>query len=484
MKKSLFSVSLYREMLRQLRVAGLTMLVVFTVFDVFGLLMDLSWYPYSHYDNLDTGFHPALNIIPYIAPTILTLMAFHFQNSRRAADFYHSLPYTKAGLCLSVVAAVATWCAIITLGSSLITGAVACLNNFGESAYETLSLDRALQDFLLPTVGDIALISLAAFAACLFMTALTFLSTQLSGNTLSSLLTTAILLFAPYMIVMMLTGTLAELLWLIPSEGLDGLESLFLPILLFDLRDAAQVWPWVVTVLATVVLALLGLWCASRRPSETAGKAGTTYAVQVALRTLLGLACCLPAIVIMMVQGYASDDMLDFIGWMPIVFNYLLVAGVYFLFELFTTRKAANLLRAVPWFIGLLVLNVVVIGVMHLCVFTATQYRPDAEDIDSVTVTYYRDSYYYGDNVYPNAVLTDEESRAIIAKATANAAIHAANDEDACTDTGRLYHGRDYATIEVEIHDGIFTRSRHLRISEAEMEILQNAILDAREDTR
>ena len=88
------------------------------------------------YDYLEASFvrysniNPALNyLIPLTSPLFVWVL-FSFLFHRNESDFYHSLPYRRRCLFLSLACAALTWILCITLLSSLIAGVLWIANPY------------------------------------------------------------------------------------------------------------------------------------------------------------------------------------------------------------------------------------------------------------------------------------------------------------------------------------------------------------------
>ncbi len=478
MKTPLFHRAMYRQTLRQFRVVGITMLMLFTVFEEFSLLVSGDWFPINfHYGFVSFhNVHPSLIAIPYVVPFILTLFAFQFQSSRRESDFYHSLPITKKALSFTQITAVVTWSAIVVFGSSLVIGTTAMFCHIGDptsvAADELVGVAAFIASYLLPALGDIALKTLACFAACLFVTMLTFLSAQLSGNTISTALTTAILLAAPHFILFTLTDCYVGNVPILPS---DYRYSASLNLGSYNLLygNSRSIAAWIVTLAMTVVLFLLGMRFASRRASETAGKAGSTNAVQIILRTLLALTCSMPAISTIIDDGF-------FVDFAVVGVIYLGVIAVYFLFELFTTRKPKALIGAAKWLLLVLLLNVMCIVGVNLAIDATYSYQPDPDEIESVSVVHIGELY-KDDEIR----LTDEKTREIVSTALKAAAEHYAAEDYIGYCEGykcsyaihKMYNQYFIAgKVDIIVHSGLFTHHRSIYLDEDDLTHLNTMV--------
>lgn len=509
MKAPVIDRGLLKETMRRLRTPALTMLILATVFDLLAqLVSDFEFIANSLY-----AFHPSLYVIPFIVPFLLTTMGFKFQTKRCDSDFYHALPFTRVTLTATVLTAVAAWCGIIVVGSSVVLSLI-------PSILRKLTLAGAL----LPMT--------ATLLASLFMVALTFLVTQLCGRGSSIVFTVPIFLFSP----MIIHATLYGLIYPYNNLFVDLYDSRQHPSyynLLFGGTDHLSAWLW--TIALTVILLILGFFFAKRRPSETAGNAAVHPVAQACIRLLLAFVCCLPAIseIVMILTGQTlyPDEIL------PIILAvYVVALVVYFMYELITTRSAKALLRTVPWLGVLAGLNVIcILLITFLAIPLVNSYEPTPETVDSISlagnISYYnmedegnalywesyqdpywvyeneydlptdkplfsRYNYYYGysGRTYYNWETVYEESRCDDVRVTDPACIEAACKafSTAKRDAGsnraanktilRKAYGTEWAVYEVamEFHSGPFTRSRIVFLTETEYIALLNAINDIR----
>ncbi|MBP3413680.1 MAG: hypothetical protein J6L81_00585, partial [Clostridia bacterium] len=125
--KDLFSMKLYKEGLRQTKLAGLTYL---------GLTILITLLGYTDLSCNFNGILEARYIYPFeeligfmfgyvvIAP-LLCLSLFHFLNKRSASDFYHSLPQSRTSLFVSFFLVIQTW-----LTAPVIVGLISCAVKF------------------------------------------------------------------------------------------------------------------------------------------------------------------------------------------------------------------------------------------------------------------------------------------------------------------------------------------------------------------
>ncbi len=480
MTKRFIDIGIFRETLRRLRVPALVMLILVVVIEGFPYLMDILLYnPYDTFGDF-YELHPAQYIIPFVAPFLLTLIAFRFQTSRTDSDFYHALPFTRTTLSLSMLSAVATWCAIISVVSAAVMG--------------LFSLSYSCTFTALDVIRDTA----ASFTATLLMLSVTFLTVTMCGNTVSVVFAVGILLFAPFLIASSLVSTLVNMTPVL--SYFDSFEFFIRYNLLYGNYDAWDAW--LVTGLGAALCFGLAFWMNKRRPSETAGNATAHPALQIALRSLLALVCCLPAIGSILNESFTND-----LG--AVLFLYMLALVAYFLYELLTTKKVKNLLKAIPWLGVLAALNVLCIAAVLFFQHFALSYTPDAATVDAVSLTHieyfdtiphyntdtddlatdkpilptdYSNFHSYSDRYdksdCPDVKLTDDTSKAIICERL-KTACETATKQGYLSEYAKTIGGRKEwccYDVEVAIHVNGITHTRVIWLYDSELVHLFTAI--------
>ena len=492
-----FHKGLYRDFLRQLRVPAVVMLLLFTVFEAFAavsLILE-GYFGYYSFNEM----HPSLYVMPYIVPLVLVLMALHYQHTRRDSDFYHSLPVSKLGISLSALAAAVTWTVLLIAASSLVLWLLGILTPLPltiESFRATEIMYERSFVYMLREVG-------AAMLSALMMVSLVFLAAMLCGTLLSTLSVTAILMFAPFLLYEILMGyALDRVSYIYPYGHLfDGMIGSFdytfnifgYNLLLSFGAANGEVGVWIATAVWTVVLMAVGILCARRRPSETAGASSVSPVMQTSFRILLTLACSLPAVMLIL-EGDAELLSLGLI--------YLFATAVYFLYELFTTRKVKNLVKAIPWNAVFVVLHIACILGVHAGSAMILNYRPAADDIRGVSVVsidggYYLENYVdvcirsskleryaelYAESDSSKAVVEDNEAKSIVCNALRAGCIHTmasrGNGWYGCNDQcgGVCEQVVPQYTVTVAIYDGMTKHIREIHLADEDMRTLMGAV--------
>ncbi len=391
MKKTMFSKGIYVETLRRLRIFAIIALALMLIvqiapflFSVFEYVSQYNWYM-SELEMADGIKHDALlppepiivnfsqifmalPVTALAATPIMVLLAFSVFNRRDSSDFYHALPYTRICFFISTVAAVFTYVATI----SIICGAV------GLAGY-------GLLPNVFTIVTDGALDLLFSYLALFMLTAgATALAMSATGTILSNISVTLLILFLPRFIIAVMTMWVSNnSSFLVFNElGISFLSNniniLFGSVVnLFFYGEPMNLANNAVADLYTFVLGLLYLIAAlfvfRARKSETATCPAPGRAIQHIIRIMLS----------MVVGIFATMMLVD--GEVAIfVILFLLTAVVYFAYELITTRRWKNCLRALPFFGVVVGLCATCLAVVLCIPALASLYTPEPEEIDSV----------------------------------------------------------------------------------------------------
>ena len=120
-KNAWFSPKLFCEAFRQLRLIGIICLILLSVAEALvlnGLYRAGNMNTYSVNALLLDLPHLAAM---YLMVPVMMLVLFRFLNHRNGSDFYCSAPVNRECLFLSLVPAVAVWCAIVLAGGTAVS---------------------------------------------------------------------------------------------------------------------------------------------------------------------------------------------------------------------------------------------------------------------------------------------------------------------------------------------------------------------------
>lgn len=380
-RKRLFDYKLYLNGLSQLKIPGFIVLAITLVGDIL-FILNAQYGQIHQITALDIS--PLLIPFMYLAPVLFVLYLFSFLNKRNSADFYHSIPDKRAAVFLSFTAAVLTWViAIIIIVVFISTWVFNETNNFINLSF----IGDMLSTYI---AGSILVIGAALIAACL------------TGTVASNIILTYMILLLPRIISSMFMTVLISS---VPTVPIDSYGFLFDPNYDIAFRFLEYLTmngnvkynsllsftggAVFTAVIGIAFIALAGLLFVKRK-SETAGKSAPSRGWQHVFRCALVLPISLMIPKDLINLNY-SEKLYGLIG-LPIsqrMINYLIILFfaliIYFLYELITTRKAINMLKAVPALLIVLALN----GIFVLSFFGVRGYllnkTIDPQDIASVS---------------------------------------------------------------------------------------------------
>lgn len=378
----MFNTKLYKDMLRQLRLPGLVFLIVSIVASAIVPIIsfveqqkflaaesDYAIYPYA---PSIAGITPALFVCVFVAGLLLTMLAFSFLNKRSSSDFYHSLPNSRTTTYLSVASAVVTWIALIVIPTVLITSGVYFVLGMGFDVLYTWCL-----------IG-------VFMASTSLVAAVTTLAMSITGTVLSNLIVCAIVGFVPRVILFVMSVTIGENIPIVSNSTIGLLDTTYnLPVgflaYIFDVVNGVSIDDVFISggrMLYTALLALIYFAAAgyffSVRKSEAADKNAPNKVLQHVYRCGVALPFLLPVALYVVGNGGFNGNM-DIIS----VFTIASIL-VYFIYELVTTRKLKNLIKAAPFYLIVVAAVVTVGGVSNLIGGSILSKTPTPSEVEYV----------------------------------------------------------------------------------------------------
>ncbi len=432
-KAPLFSFGVFREGLRRLRLTA----ILFSVFLTLSVLLtpiiaviervtapDFSSATLTA-TTLDAFEHHATFLFLFVlAAPMVALTLFSFLTSRRESDFYHALPYTRTCLYLSLFAAAAASLLFIILVPTVISALIYTL----------------FSKFFYLSLGKLFLFAFGCFVGALSVLAACTLALSLTGTRFASLAVTGMILFLPRLVISMMTGTLEGVLPMVTpghvapffdssASYVYGFVAYVFPFFSFPAvtisAHAYSLSAIFYTLCLTLVYGALALLAFRRRPSETAEKPAPNRRMQTVIRSAVGLFASLLSCSLLFgcIAEKAVGDSLP-----GIVFSYVFVFIVYCLYELLTTRSGKKMVRAMPAFSIVLLLNAVLLCIMGGIYHTQLSFTPTKDEIKSVSIavdpyTESSDALTFDEylSIRTSSIsLSDEETRDAVAKALAD----------------------------------------------------------------
>lgn len=470
--KKPFSVGLYIEGLRQLRIVGILGVIL-----LFGSSLVLNVSTALNYRNQAT-LYPDESVILYpmdgidtmpfllfvfcaFAP-IMTWMLFRFMNKRNSSDFMFAIPSTRPSICCSYLGAIMTWItAMILAGLIGVLLPAAIFSNYLNIMYDTI-FQFAFSTFIY---------SLQVISAVL-------IAMSITGTFFSNVILSIMLLFGPRLLIFMLLGVQENIPLLCNnSDSLFLLKNSINPItgfvfgIVFGVLEGCSVnslfytaAPMIYSAVLSVIYLLLAAFFFQRRKSETAGKSAPNPILQAIYRIAITMLYCIAVAVIILSE---CDDVTDEMIF-GIIVAYLIAVALYFLFELVMTKSLRKMWKAAPGLLIVLVLNGVTIFGMRAAIQNVYQFQPTAEQVESIS--FVQQDFGNGDYIYYSDYVQNKYADAITDKGLISSILQNLKEDTTLLEDGgrNNYYGNElhgtYTGFDFKIKTKSETRYRYIRI--------------------
>lgn len=381
MSNKIVSRGLYIEGLRKIKIPAFIFAAIMILTQVISPMLVAA---VNDYRGMAVDAHTVmapLAVVPVVMTPILTLVAFFAFNKRSSSDYYQSLPYTRTCLFFSWILSVLT-VAVGLIVSGTILGYLS-----------RLLFPRA---YIL-TFGGMGMICLWYLAVMLFGMACVLVAMSVTGTFISNVVGALLLMFLPRMILVIIRELILGMTPVLNSQyflgwmsfefnallscALYGLFGLFgTPEMIMYSIGFTGVMESVGPSLFTLFIALIYIALAAvlfkHRKSETATLSGANRPVQHIIRIALTLAISLLGTWILV------EEQSEIMG----IVIYCIALIVFLAYEIITTKKWINLVKALPTLLIIVALNAGVWGVAHLCSHNIIYSTLEAEDINAVRI--------------------------------------------------------------------------------------------------
>lgn len=391
MKKKLFDGKLYLEGLRQTKVLGITIAIITIVFSaLFPLYELIEEYQNGPFHNFSSSwqldllsFAPLLIMFMFLAPVLLTLQLFSFLNKRNGSDFYHALPCTRNCLFISFCLSIITWLAGTILTTLLVN-----------------ALLYSLTPGCMFSWSFIPNCFFSYFFGALLVMAIMMLAKSMTGTAFNNIIVALLIMLFPRFLTYMFDFMLTDMAVIIETGSL-GIFSDFsynIPVrfalgnfLIYEEIQLDFIGGMIYTFILAMIYFAIALLLFQKRKSETAQRAATSKWMQHVFRCLVTIPVTF--------FFFESNSFFSFLV------AFLITLLVYFGYELITTKKVKNLLKALPMFFAVLAFDVLFcfsLVVTNNIVLGSVQ---DPSQIQSVGIDF--DGYSYVGDHY-NKMLADK----------------------------------------------------------------------------
>ncbi len=446
-KNKIFSGGVYAEGLRKLKIFGIISMAMMLVIEIAPVLMAYADRRVTKPGNIEVldfwGMCPAVAVCAFVITPVMMFILFSGFNKRAFCDFYHALPYTRQCVFVSFIAAVLTW----IVGMSAISMAV------GITARLMLPWAYAL------SFSGFGINCLEMLIISLLLCGAIALASSVTGTLLSNITVSGLILFLPRYIAYVITSMVIDNVPVMTSiQSIPLLSPRYNLLIGFSVNAAffnttdIESWTAIIyTAVVAVAYLVLGCILFVRRKSEIAGQSAPGRKTQAIIRIALTLVpSALGTALIMSDEGAVG------------VILWIIAVIVYFAYEILSTMRWHNLLRAVPYFLAVVALNGIMVVTITGVSYVGLNYCPAADDVKYVRLMGAGYEYEYIANKISEYKIEDKEIIEIFCDTLAENI-----DTYNTYGTDYLYftRGENIISKEIAIKDGLFTKYRYVHFN-------------------
>ena len=394
---------LYAEGLRQSKVIGIPFVCFSVLMLLYEVLAELS--RVYVLKGPETGFAAVL-IVSFLATPLMLLILFNFLNSRKASDFYHSIPRSRGSLYLSFGAAAVSWSVVIITVMTLFEMLVYAVFGY--------QLDIA-------TYGQVLL---AAICSNVLITGSVLLAISISSTVFSQVVISGLILFLPRVLIACFEDVVTNIVPILPSFeqalGIIGSPraNIIIGLVAYDLSGDALWQSCLYSLAVGIAYAALGMLFFCRRKSETAASPALNRWVQTGVRVVIAFAICLLP-TIELAKEINKGTPVSSIGFDIILVFYGIALIAYFVYEALSNRSIRGIWKS--WrelLVGLavlVVLNLAFIFGAGLSADAVLRFQPENDEVVSISIQDDNRYYSYSDLRIAETEITDEAIKDFLA---------------------------------------------------------------------
>ncbi len=449
----IFSTKLYIQGLKQLSTIAIDAFAILLVICVFGII-------------IGTGIGGADILVPIYAQTahltFIPIMAFyilHFFHRRNSSNFYFSIPSSIACTSFSYMTSVVTYALPI---SALII--------------PTLSDDYNALDRITYFIG--------LFVTYLLVIATIYLAWSVTNTLFSHIVVSGLILVLPQAIITFISSSVYRICCFLDSNNkaifLDGKLNLLTHNFGVTYENYDYIPGIIYTLTIAIIYFILAIILSKTKRSENVGSEINNRIVQTITRCILTTFVCLPAITGIVEYIYYREEVNYTIP--GILFLYFIAICIYFIYEFISTRTVKTFKSALLGLPVLILINILIISTILVTSNKATNFTPDADEIDYVKFTSriwsYEGDYSYYSTVINKVKITDSDTKQAISDALKES-IDMSKQIDISGNNRLFYYSEGYRNLKVLICSGGTKYYRNLEIKENKYyNLIANALLE------
>lgn len=410
-----FSFRLYLDGIKQLSIIGVVSFLIMLFCALF--VNNLSSVNGTVFIGSLTDMFPmAVLSYMFIIP-VMTLYLFSFLTKRNGSDFYHSIPKSRLCIYTSYLLSIVTW----VVGILLVCTATAIIRQ------KFFTNNRVTFDY-----SAIFTMLISIIVCCLLVAAAITVAQGLTGTIFTNVAVSGIIIFIPRIFIYCIISVICQVcpylnsdyFFFLFNEQYNLVTCSVQNLMFTSLGNCFSFVPGIFYTLALAcIYFIIGGTLFCKKKSETAGFSALNRFVQASVRCIFCLTACLIPLTSLFTKLFSSNRTYS-AAWSDIIIGYIIALFVYFIYELLSTRKVKNVIKAIPALAIVIALNIIVVSSVYLMVKRVESFEPDASEIEYIRVlpdsNMAMDVYNYLDVLASDIRLTDPELKQIAATALRN----------------------------------------------------------------
>lgn len=390
--KKIFSVKLFWQTFKQLKLSGIIMTIILLAVNIYPVVGEIvaSYFSVysegSHHRYIVDGVSgcETLIITFLIMAPILAFNAWNFLNKRNSSDFYHSLPYKRECIFLSKISAVLAWIAGMLLISYVTVSVIYIIN----------------KDFFKVDFASMALTYISMFICNFLCVAGISLACSFTGSLFSNICVSLIIIFVPNILLNLIGSAVWSSICVVSEEIALGILSQLgnMPAKMvsdiFGYNDMYSIIRDVGNNVYTVVLAFIyaALACVlfKRRKSEASGKDAGGKLSRMVIRAAIAFVICIIPVLAAVVSyggGVTNKKQAIVSDILYIGAFFIIAAVVVIVYECIVSKNFRNIVSCLPSIAIAYVLSIATGVAVFLYCQSILDYNPDLNKIEYITVS-------------------------------------------------------------------------------------------------
>ncbi len=477
-KYNIFNFKMYIDALKQLRLIGfislglfLLITILMPVGDVLAIIESTKYGSELYTQTISVqGRFSSLTLIYMFVVPILTLYLFSFLTKRNSCDYYHSFPQKRECIYTTYTLAVITWAFIIIAGNTI-------------AAAITYTI---LNKYLIMSIPSLLHFSLSIFVCSLLVIGAIVLACSLTGTVFTNIIVTGLIIFLPRFIITAIISTITSGHPVLVADSLlpllDNKYNMIFN-MFYTMFNSGSLsflnWPSLLyTLIIALIYIVIGFVSFKKRHSEVAGNSATGRGLQCIIRVALAIPICIIplSVIFELTAGNESMTAIDVFG---ITVYYIIAIIAMLLYELISTKKFINVIKALPSIGILAIANVVLFIGLYALSHILLSFNPDASEINYVKLIENGNPH---DKSYFEAKQEDYEIKnETIIQLVADGLTETLTYEE--TEYPYSYYNNDeqYTSVTVAINTGMSTKYRNIILKNENYEKICEALINSEE---